>query len=77
MRKSNYGVYELAQNIFYVVKSKILFPGSRMIRFPVVVRHCSIYVDPNFIAFNNVPGITMNIVENRKTCFKIVLEKPS
>lgn len=38
MRKSNYGVYELAQNIFYVVKSKILFPGSRMIRFPVIVR---------------------------------------
>lgn len=38
MRKSNYGVIETIQNVFYVIKSKILFKNARMIRFPIVIR---------------------------------------
>lgn len=38
MRKSNYGLIEKIQNIVYILKSKLFFSGSRMIRFPVVVR---------------------------------------
>lgn len=38
MRKSNYGLCEIFKNIFFVFKSKVFFPKSRMIRFPIVVR---------------------------------------
>ena len=38
MRTSNYGVLETIQNVFYVIKSKILFKNARMIRFPIVIR---------------------------------------
>lgn len=38
MRKSNYGIKEIFQNIGFVVKTKILFPGSRMLRSPFIVR---------------------------------------
>ena len=38
MRTSNYGIWETIQNIFYVIRSRILIPKSRMIRFPIVIR---------------------------------------
>ena len=38
MRKSNYSLKELLENIYYVLKSKINYPGTRMIRFPIVIR---------------------------------------
>lgn len=38
MRRSNYEAKEMVQNIIYIIKSKIFYPGSRMIRFPIVVR---------------------------------------
>lgn len=38
MRRSNYEAKEMVQNILYIIKSKIFYPGSRMIRFPIVVR---------------------------------------
>lgn len=38
MRKSNYGIYESIQNVIYVTKTKLFFPKSRMIRFPIVIR---------------------------------------
>ena len=38
MRTSNYGIRETIQNIYYVLRSRIQIPGSRMIRFPIVIR---------------------------------------
>ena len=38
MRTSNYGIWETIQNICYVIRSRILIPKSRMIRFPIVIR---------------------------------------
>lgn len=38
MRSSNYGIWETIQNIRYVIRSRILIPKSRMIRFPIVIR---------------------------------------
>lgn len=38
MRSSNYGIWETIQNICYVIRSRILIPKSRMIRFPIVIR---------------------------------------
>lgn len=38
MRNSNYEINEIIQNVMYVLKSRISFPGSRMIRFPIVIR---------------------------------------
>lgn len=38
MRNSNYEISEIIQNVIYVMKSKISFPGSRMIRFPIIIR---------------------------------------
>ena len=37
-RSSNYGVFENLQNIFFVLKTKVMFTGARMIRFPIVIR---------------------------------------
>lgn len=38
MRTSNYTLSEKIENVLFVLKSRIRFPGSRMIRFPIVVR---------------------------------------
>ncbi len=38
MRSSNYGIMEIIQNIYFVLKTKFLFPKARMIRFPIVIR---------------------------------------
>ena len=38
MRNSNYEINEIIQNVIYVMKSRISFPGSRMIRFPIIIR---------------------------------------
>lgn len=38
MRKSNYGIGEALQNMIYIIKSRLLYPGTRMIRFPIYVR---------------------------------------
>lgn len=38
MRTSNYGVIEQIKNVYYVIKSRILFKNVRMVRFPVCVR---------------------------------------
>lgn len=44
MRKSNYSFSESIQNVFYVIKSRISFPGTRMIRFPIYVRGKNILI---------------------------------
>lgn len=38
MRKSNYGIIEVLQNIWYVILSAVMVPKSRLIRQPVVIR---------------------------------------
>lgn len=38
MRAPNYEFIEIIQNMFYVIRSKVEFSKSRMIRFPIVVR---------------------------------------
>lgn len=38
MRTSNYGLIEQIKNVYYVIKSRILFRNVRMVRFPVFVR---------------------------------------
>lgn len=38
MRKSNYGLIETMQNIGFVLRSRVCYPGTRMIRFPVIIR---------------------------------------
>lgn len=38
MRTSNYGIPEIVQNIWYVIRSKIMIKNARMIRFPIVIR---------------------------------------
>lgn len=38
MRKPNYEIKEVFQNVIYVIKSRTLFPSSRMIRFPITIR---------------------------------------
>lgn len=38
MRKSNYGIAEIAKNAYFFLKSKILISKSRLIRFPIIVR---------------------------------------
>ena len=38
MRTSNYGIPEIIQNIWYVIRSKIMIKNARMIRFPIVIR---------------------------------------
>ena len=38
MRTSNYGIIEQIKNVYYVIKSRILFRNVRMVRFPVFVR---------------------------------------
>lgn len=38
MRKSNYGMKEIFQNICFVLKTKVFFSGARMIRSPFIVR---------------------------------------
>lgn len=38
MKSSNYGIIEIFQNIIYIVRSKIIYPQIRMIRFPIVLR---------------------------------------
>lgn len=38
MRTSNYGIIEQIKNVYYVIKSRILFKNVRMVRFPVFVR---------------------------------------
>lgn len=37
-RSSNYELFEIIQNIYYILKTKLFFSGARMMRFPVVVR---------------------------------------
>lgn len=37
-RTSNYGLCETIQNVIFVIKTKLLFPGSRLIRFPIIIR---------------------------------------
>ncbi|MBP3380529.1 MAG: acetyltransferase [Ruminococcus sp.] len=37
-RNSNYGIFETIQNVIFVVKTKLLFPCARMVRFPIVIR---------------------------------------
>lgn len=79
MRASNYGLYETLQNICYVIKTKILFSGSRMIRFPIVVRgkkyidfgknlttgrYCRIEVNGSFVDKRLVFGDKVNIGDN-------------
>ena len=38
MRTSNYGFKEKTENVFFLLRSKILVPNSRLIRFPIVIR---------------------------------------
>lgn len=38
LRQSNYGVLEIIKNIIYLIKTKLFFPGARLVRFPIVVR---------------------------------------
>lgn len=38
MRKSNYGCLEQLQNCIFLIKTKLLFPTARLIRFPIIVR---------------------------------------
>lgn len=38
MRKSNYGLWEIIRNCFFVIRTKIWYKKARMIRFPIVVR---------------------------------------
>lgn len=38
MRKSNYGISESIKNVFFVLKTKLLFSKARLIRFPIVIR---------------------------------------
>lgn len=38
MRTSNYGLVEQIKNVYYVIKSRLLFKNVRMVRFPVFVR---------------------------------------
>ena len=38
MRKSNYGIIETIQNMFFIVLSKLLVRKSRLVRFPIIIR---------------------------------------
>lgn len=38
MSQSNYGLVEIIKNIIYVMRTKIMVPSARMIRFPIVIR---------------------------------------
>lgn len=38
MRTSNYGIIEQINNVYYVIKSRLLYKNVRMIRFPIFVR---------------------------------------
>lgn len=38
MRKSNYSIIEIIQNIVFVFKTKLFFPKARLIRHPIVIR---------------------------------------
>lgn len=38
MSQSNYGLIEILKNVIYVVQTKVMVPGARMIRFPIVIR---------------------------------------
>lgn len=79
MRSSNYGIYETLQNISYVLKTKLLFPSCRMIRFPIVIRgkkyiefgrnlttgrHCRIEVNGRFKDKRLILGDNVNIGDN-------------
>ena len=38
MRKSNYGIVEKLKNCAFLIKTKLFFGSSRLIRFPIVIR---------------------------------------
>lgn len=38
MSQSNYGFYEIIKNVVYVIRTKLIVPSARLIRFPVVIR---------------------------------------
>lgn len=38
MRKSNYEFNEIIKNVIFLLKTKMLFPNARLVRFPIVVR---------------------------------------
>lgn len=38
VRKSNYGIGEILKNGIFLIRTKVLFPSARLIRFPVTVR---------------------------------------
>ncbi len=38
MNQANYGFFEIIRNIFWVFKTKLLFPKARLIRFPIIIR---------------------------------------
>ena len=38
MRKSNYSLFEKAENACFLIGTKLLFPKARLIRFPIVIR---------------------------------------
>jgi len=37
-RKSNYEIIEIIKNIYFLIKTKLLFPDARLIRFPIIIR---------------------------------------
>lgn len=38
MSQSNYGIIEIVKNVTYVLRTKIIVPSARMIRFPIIIR---------------------------------------
>lgn len=38
MRKSNYSFSETLKNIVFLLKTKLFFPGARLVRFPIIIR---------------------------------------
>lgn len=38
MSQSNYGLSEIIKNVVYVIRTRIIVPHARMIRFPIIIR---------------------------------------
>lgn len=68
MRKSNYGFWEIIKNIVFIIKTKLLVPKARLIRFPITIRGRR-YID---FGINLTTGYRCRIEVNGKHEFPVL-----